>query len=250
MTPLAWLDGRILPLAEAALSLADPAWMSGMVAFETLRVDDGVPARLDAHLARLEGSAVALTHPRPDRALFRRIAGELSAGRDGRLRLGWTGTTAFGTLDAWDRSRMYAPVRAVLAASVDDPITWGPAKHTSRAGHVVRLRRSGADEVLFHRDGRLTEGTWSAVLGVADGALYSADSGVLPSISAAAYRDLARAAGVRVVPEGPPVDCPALYVCSSLRELCPVVQLDATPRSGWEPVGIRLRALSSVRPRD
>jgi branched-subunit amino acid aminotransferase/4-amino-4-deoxychorismate lyase len=139
---------------------------------------------------------------------------------------------------------MYADVRATSEPAPLDAIVWGTAKHTSRAGHVVRLRRSGADEVLFHRDGRHTEGTWSAVLGVVDGALYSAESEVLPSIAAAAYRQYAREAGVPVVSEGPPVGCPALYVASSLRELCPVVELDGKALAGWDPVGMRLRALS------
>jgi branched-subunit amino acid aminotransferase/4-amino-4-deoxychorismate lyase len=244
MSARAWIEGRVIPLQEARLPLTDPLVTSGLGVFETIRVRRGVPLHLDAHLRRLGASAAALGLTSPDPRLFAEIAACLAAA-DQRLRLVWTGESAYGTAEPLDLRLLYAPIRAVSAAAPDDPVLWGESKHTSRAGHRVRLRQSGSDEVLFHRKGRFTEGTWSAILGVSDGVLYSETHGVLPSISAARLRELAAGVGIGVASCGPPLDCPNLYVASSLRGLCPVIDLDGVRRDGWEPVGIRLRGLSA-----
>ena len=51
---LASLDGEIMPVAEATISVADHGLVRGDGAFEVMRVYDGRPFALDAHLARLQ----------------------------------------------------------------------------------------------------------------------------------------------------------------------------------------------------
>ncbi|MDN5865427.1 MAG: D-amino acid aminotransferase, partial [Gammaproteobacteria bacterium] len=53
MTPLAWMDGCVLPLGEARIALEDPGFLFGDGVFESLRVRRGRPFRWDLHARRL-----------------------------------------------------------------------------------------------------------------------------------------------------------------------------------------------------
>ncbi len=60
MTPLAWLAGRVLPLAEARIALDDPGFLLGDGVFETLRARRGKPFRWDLHAERLAAGLAAV----------------------------------------------------------------------------------------------------------------------------------------------------------------------------------------------
>ena len=53
MTRLAWWNGRIVPIDEVRIAPDDAGFLSGDGLFETLRVDDGEPLDVPAHLDRL-----------------------------------------------------------------------------------------------------------------------------------------------------------------------------------------------------
>lgn len=53
MTPLAWIEGRVLPLAEARIALDDRGFLVGDGVFETLRARKAKPFRWDLHAERL-----------------------------------------------------------------------------------------------------------------------------------------------------------------------------------------------------
>src|SRR3954449_7543772 len=103
------LLGRGVVDPEQPLLHADDAGvLRGRAAFETMRVYEGVPFRLDAHLARLVGSAEVLGLPAPEPARLGALglgAGAAGGGGGGRaleavaaagvrrcvLRVVWTG---------------------------------------------------------------------------------------------------------------------------------------------------------------
>lgn len=62
-SPVVWLNGAFLPLAEAAVSPLDRGFQYGDGLFETLRADRGRVCYLDRHLSRLTGSARRLRLP-------------------------------------------------------------------------------------------------------------------------------------------------------------------------------------------
>ena len=68
-----WLNGRIIPAAEASLSIFDRGFTLGDGVFETLRVKGGRPLWLSDHIARLREGAGTLGIPVPldDAALER-----------------------------------------------------------------------------------------------------------------------------------------------------------------------------------
>jgi branched-subunit amino acid aminotransferase/4-amino-4-deoxychorismate lyase len=103
------------------------------------------------------------------------------------------------------------------------------------------------DEVLLvDGDGRFTEGTTCAIAAVVDGVLWTAphDGRILVSTTLCEVVERAERLGIPVKREGPPASGPwdALYVCSTTRELAPVVELDGKSLPGWDPVGTRLAA--------
>src|SRR5258705_6526783 len=78
------LLGRGVVDPEQPLLHADDAGvLRGRAAFETMRVYEGVPFRLDAHLARLVGSAEVLGLPAPDPARLAPLALEAVAAAGG-----------------------------------------------------------------------------------------------------------------------------------------------------------------------
>ena len=56
-TALCWIDGDILPAAEATVSVFDHGLLYGDGVFEGLRFYRGVTFKLEAHLQRLQASA-------------------------------------------------------------------------------------------------------------------------------------------------------------------------------------------------
>ncbi len=86
-----WLDGRIVPIAEARIDPADAGFLHAAGAFTTMRAKHGVVFRLADHLARLRDTGRHMLVPLPyDDDELAAAAGEVLAAnnlRDARLRL-------------------------------------------------------------------------------------------------------------------------------------------------------------------
>ncbi|NOY25381.1 MAG: hypothetical protein GXP62_05865 [Oligoflexia bacterium] len=237
-------DGRVL------IDIDDQGLTRGLCAFETFRTYGGQLHHLDAHLERLTGSAAALRLPMPDRRTLssevaRAVASVASEGE------GIVGGEVVVRITLTEGSRIvYAsplPVRpnslrVVTLRHPDHPWLSGRVKHTSRAASVVALRAAGVDEVLWV-DGRgaLLEGTWSNVLAVVDGAIRTPpdDGRILAGVTRGLILRVAADLGLPCQ-DGPlyptdPMD--ELYCSSSLKQLCPIVELDGKPAAGAGPVG-------------
>jgi len=62
-----WQDGRVIRQAQAAVSVSDLGLQYGFGCFETIRVENGLACRLQAHLRRFNRTWTALFgHPPPD----------------------------------------------------------------------------------------------------------------------------------------------------------------------------------------
>src|SRR5688572_17072881 len=57
---VAWLDGRVIPLAEARIPITDHGLLYGDGIFEGIRITAGRVFRLDDHLARFATAARAI----------------------------------------------------------------------------------------------------------------------------------------------------------------------------------------------
>jgi branched-subunit amino acid aminotransferase/4-amino-4-deoxychorismate lyase len=190
--PLAWVDGRLVPTAEASVSVLDRGFLLGDGVFETLRARNGVAIDWDAHVTRLHESAAVMSIELPlaDEALLAGISDLLAAAAldDAAIRVTVSrGASPTRGLLPTDRDRIEATV-AIVAWSYEPPsaalvgrgvhvvvssVRRDPSsplagvKSTSRADHVfarLEASRAAADDALFLTlDGRLSETTTANV---------------------------------------------------------------------------------------
>lgn len=240
-------DGRV------CLDADDLALARGLGVFETMRSYEGGLPLVDAHLARLSASAAALGLPWPGSALLEdelRRCLVRARSRPGlvpelRLRLGLTPTTRYIVAQALEPAP--SSVRAVTRPHPTQPWLSGRVKHISRAGSVLAVREAAVDEVIWvGPQGELLEGTWSNVFAVKGGALLtpSDDGRILAGVTRAQILAQARVLGIPVqeAPFRRPTDVDELYISSSLKLLCPIVELDGVPARGAGLIGQAINA--------
>jgi 4-amino-4-deoxychorismate lyase len=238
---------------EAVVACDDEGFARGRAAFETLRVYDGRPFRLAAHLERLRVSAERLGLPSPEPAALGALA-ELALGaaghRDGEdavLRLYWTpgvgsaGPTAIALVSEIPEWIEATRARGQRLVSLPFPRRSAPwllpgTKSVSYATHVAaeaEAKRRGADDaVLVDLDGTVLEGPVTNVWW-REGAVLLTPTvglGILAGETRAALLDLAAELGYRIeegeYPVGRLCEADEAFTSSSVREVMPVVAVD------------------------
>ena len=105
----AWIDGELVPLAQARVSVLDHGLVVGDGVFETLRVYDGVPFAWTRHLARLarvgDWPRASNRPTRPSCAPRPTQCWRQTSSREARLRITVTGGTGAARLGARRRCR-------------------------------------------------------------------------------------------------------------------------------------------------
>ncbi|PWC94851.1 2-keto-4-methylthiobutyrate aminotransferase [Azospirillum sp. TSO5] len=174
-----WLNGRLMPAADARIDPADRGFTLGDGLFETIRIKDGAPRHLPRHLDRLGAGAALLRLPLPYDAAD--LIGAMTALieavglTDGVVRLTLSrGTGARGVLPPAD-ARPTLLMTAAPAAHMTSPVAAIIAGCTRRNEHspLSRLKslnyldsilarqeaaERGADEaLLLNGAGRLAE---------------------------------------------------------------------------------------------
>ena len=242
-------EGNVPP-DTPVLYADDEGFLRGRAVFETLRVYDGVPFKLDAHLARLAASAERLGLPAPDTAGFAEAAGEAIAAAgepNASLRVLWTS----------GREGSGRPTGLVLVSSLPPgleelrtrglklaTVTWYPgslagAKSTSYAENMAAVddaaRRGADDALLVGPDGIVFEAPTSNVWFREDDLLLtpSLQLPLLAGVTRATLVDLAPATGYDVE-EGTfelerLLDADEVFLTSSVREVMPVAEVDGRP---------------------
>lgn len=227
------------------LPVDDPAITVGWSVFEALSAEGGVLSDLDGHLERLRRSAAAALIPWPDVDLVPELEAAAAVAPVARVRVTLTGGGhRIVRGEPFDPARRFGRVRVVTGPAGDEPWLGRTVKHGSRAPWIVAVRRSGVDDVILVRDGRILEATTAAVMAVIAGEIWAAREDVLPSVTLDRWLGVAARLGVPVRREGAPVAAAfeGLYLVSATRELAPVVEIDGRPRPGPEPVGRALCA--------
>jgi branched-subunit amino acid aminotransferase/4-amino-4-deoxychorismate lyase len=243
MPKVVFFDGTFRPDSRIELPADDPGLTTGLTCFETLRSYGGRLLGLDEHLVRLEDSAHEMRIPFPGGDLLRTEACDALARHGGDVVVRMTLTR--GGHRVVVASDVGAPPASMRCASrTFEPSPWlpGRVKHGSRAGSVLVVESLGVDEVLWvdHR-GFVLEGTRTNVFAVKGGELYTPplDGRILQGVTRGLLLSLApvREESFRL---DEPLD--ELYASSTLKELCPIVELDGKKAAGGGPVGLDLAA--------
>lgn len=222
MADIGFLNGRFMPLAEAMVPVEDRGYQFGDGVYEVIRTYRGVPFQLEAHVARLERSAVAIGLPLPFRAAEWssyvaegiRLAGyaeskvyiQLTRGVAPRDHLFPVGTPPTAVMTV----RQMRSLDPVLCATGVPVITvadlrWGRCdiKSLNLLPNVMarqQAKDAGAFEAIFVRAGEVSEGAVSNVMLVRAGVLVTApaDERILSGVTRAVVLDLARKEGILV----------------------------------------------------
>ncbi len=113
----AWVNGRLVDAATAAVSLHDRGLRSGEGVFETLRTRGGIPWRLDAHVARARAGMQALRLESPPAEVLREAV--------------------LGVLEPLDANTAWAVRLIVTPGVVEVSGPWPPKPHPSAVPTVL-----------------------------------------------------------------------------------------------------------------
>jgi len=208
-----FLNGDIVPIGEAQISIFDRGIFYGDGLFETMRVYGGIPFLLDRHVERLERGAdlLGLKMPGKKDNIFRAVEKVIDTNslHEGVLRL--TLTRGFSRRGLWPLESgpstffitshagiPYAPEqyrRGFRGALIGFPLNeYSPLaglKTLNRLDHVLGRKEAtgrGCDEGIFLNQKRyLAEGTVSNLFLVKGKEVYTppAEAGILPGITRA-----------------------------------------------------------------
>ena len=244
------LAGRgLVEPEEPVVRADDEALLRGRAAFETLRVYDGRPFRLEAHLDRLSASAASIGLPALERGSLEELVPLVLpfAGEGAVLRLVWTGGSdaappaglaLLSAVPEWIEDVRMRGARAVSLLGVRAAVPWllPGVKSTSYAVNMAaeaEAKRRGADEAIFvDGDGIVLEGTVTNVWWRKDATLFttSVDLGILAGVTRAALLEVAPSCGYGVE-EGmfqleELREADEAFTSSSVREVMPLVEID------------------------
>jgi 4-amino-4-deoxychorismate lyase len=271
------VSGRgVVDPREPVVFADDAAFLRGRAAFETTRVYNGRPFKLEEHLERLVASAERIQLRPPDLDLLRRLTAEAlaaSGAPDARLRLYWTpgregadepmALALVNSLPNHDRERArgISLVALPLGVSIElrhtAPWVLGGVKSTSYAVNIAaeaEAKRRGADDAVFLADGDvLLEGPATNIWWRRGDTLYtpSLDVGILAGVTRATVVELAAGEGFRVEEGiyrlGELAAAEEAFTSSSIRELLPVVELDGAPIGDGSPGHAAARLQAALR---
>jgi branched-chain amino acid aminotransferase len=253
-----WINGDLMPIVDAKVSVLDHGFTVADGVFETLLITDGQAFAIDRHLARLKKSAAGLGISFPETSM---IETGISLILDknpkidfGRLRI--TLTSGSGPLGS-DRTHADPTVVISLSEQAAWPestttllVPWtrnensplAGLKTTSYAENVFALaaaKQHGFSEAIFcDTSGRLCEGTGSNIFLVKSDEIFtpSEQSGLLRGITRDLVIDSAQAAGFTVIERDVDPqelwDADEVFITSSTRDIHPVTELAKLDLSG------------------
>jgi branched-chain amino acid aminotransferase len=249
-TDLFAINGRIVPAAEATISVLDLGFLRGVGAFETLRTYGGHPHALPLHLQRLWESATAFgVEPFFTEAAVRDLLDEIRR-RSGHqeLRANFVVTPGEHTTGVFGSRH---PTWVIIARDVHEPpaewydqgvtaVTFEATRHlptlkttnylVGKTG-LTLAEKAGAHEALYvSPEGYVTEGVTSNVLVVQGRRVMTPVQDCLPGITKAGLRPLAEAAGLSWYECNLTRDdlylADEVWLTSAVREVLPVVSID------------------------
>lgn len=261
-----FLNGQYLPPDEARISVLDRGFIFGDGVYEVWRVVEGKLFEYERHDRRLRRGlkALELSVPARDIDSLPQVAQRLL--RENDLLLGEGTFYLEITRGAAPRTHAFPPpdtrptvfamvsrfevphaVRAAGAKAITQPdIRWlrCDLKTVQLLPNVMakqKAQAAGAVEAILVRDGIVTEGTHTSVLGVKDGVLrtHPLSPLILPSVTRELVLEVAKEQGIPAREEALSADemfgLDELFVSGTTTDITPIVDVDGTRIGGGQP---------------
>ena len=251
-----FLNGRLVPLEQATVSVLDRGFIFGDGVYELVPVYSRVPFRLDEHLTRLERSLgetrIRNPYSRPEwrKHIYQLIDAQAfedqgiyfqvtrgAAKRDHAFPKGVEPTVFMMSNPLTNPPAAQVEKGGVAVSAVDNRWLRCDIKSISLIGNCLLRQLSaehGAAETILFRDGKLTEASASNVFVVKGGVIQSPPKSnlILPGITYDVVVELAHANAMplefRDVGEAAVRGSDELWVTSSSKEVLAIVELDGT----------------------
>lgn len=270
----AYIDGRYMPIGEAAIPITDWGYRRSDVTYDVVGVRQGAFFRLDDHITRFRASMEAFRFkPRESddeiKAILHRCVA-LAGLRDayvamdclrGRPPAGVPYHPAFARnyiaafarpwISLVDPDMMARGAHLVVAETLRIPVA--AVDPRAKNFHWADLTRGqfeahdrGADFcVLLDERGNVTEGPGFNVFAVTDGRVATPDSGVLEGITRRSVIELCQALGlpveVRAVPAAELRDADEIFLSTTAGGVMPASRIDGRIMGNDRPGPISLR---------
>ena len=253
-TLLCSVDGDVMPVGEATISIMDEGLIRGDGAFEMLKLYANRPFALDDHLDRLDHSAAGIFLEYDRHTFEQEIAGLLEENRqhDGELRL--VLTRGGRRIAIVEPPHAFEHGLSLSTVEYQPTIVLTGLKTLSYEANMTATRiakRDSADEALFvGPDGTVMEAPTSTIFWVdAEGNLHT------PALKAGILASITRERIMQLVPvnESPHyelkdvLDASEAFLASSLREVQGISSLDGLEYTCPGPVTERVAGLLSER---
>ena len=263
MSETIYLNGKLIPKTEAAISPEDRGFNFADGIYEVIKYYEGKPFRYADHMERLKRS---LREIRIDfngfnqlETVFQSLLEQngltnqeagiyLQITRGSRTRIHHfpenmsptVYATAFPFASKWDQLE-----NGVKVITTED-IRWlrCDIKSISLLPNVLAAENAheqDAVEAIFIRNGIITEGSHSSFMAVKDGVVYThPDSNlILPGITKKVVMEICRANGIPVIEEGilasELAGMDEMMIVGTGSEVSPVVKIDETPVGNGQP---------------
>jgi branched-chain amino acid aminotransferase len=277
VSEIVYLNGYLMPLGQASISVLDYGFLYGYGLFETMRAYGGKIFRLDSHLSRLARAAEILGLPIEALELKDAVMDTIQANKLGDARIRITISMGEGGMVP-DPSTCGKPTVLILTGhyqpypeqvyqkgfrAVVSSIrrnSQSPLSRLKSANYLESIlakqeaRAAGVDEALcLNEKGLLAEASMSNIFLVTDGILRTPgqESGVLPGIIRETIMELASQLGINTLEQDIRLDelfqAQEAFFTNSLIEVMPLIEVDGKFIGSGRPGSLTQRLMVAYK---
>ncbi|MDR7129011.1 branched-chain amino acid aminotransferase [Algoriphagus sp. 4150] len=265
MKPFCFADGQIISTEKASIHPMDLGLIRGYGIFDFFRTVNFKPLFLDSYLDRFFASAektfLPLDYSRAELKAVIQDLIEKNHLKEGGIRMVLSGgissnhfSPAKGKLFIFAESLIFPPQekyeKGIKLLSLEYVRPIADIKTTNYALSVwdsMRWKDAGAEDVLYHMNGIVSESSRSNFFIVKDGIISTPDANVLMGITRKHIIELAGEVQIRPVSIQEAFNADEAFITSTTKVLLPVTQIDEREIGNGKPGQVSLDLLQKFR---
>ncbi|MFC1920507.1 aminotransferase class IV [Chloroflexota bacterium] len=277
MNEIVYLNGEMLPVEEAKISVLDYGFLYGYGVFETMRAYNGHVFLLDRHIGRLHGSLEKLGIKPEGLSFEKAVTDTVKANKliDARVRLAVTIgeggmvpdpascekptvlviATEYKSYTKSVYEKGFSTITSAIRRNSQSPLSrLKSANYLESMLAKQEAREAGVDEAIFLNDkGFVAEASMSNLFLFSSGALKTPgrESGILPGITREVVLELADGAGIDTIvcdiAPGELTGAREAFLTNSLMEIMPLVKVSGRAIGSGSPGPVTRGLMAAYR---